>query len=289
MKKVRIKQSVTNWRIESVYRYLVDISKLEGKTREEENELSRKIKQGDQKALEDLVKANLRFVISVAKQYQGQGLFLDDLIAEGNAGLLVAAKQFDPDKGIKFISYAVWWIRQSIMFACAKQSRIVELPMNKINNIGKINKIMEIMEQKEERPLSKAEVEDKTKQEITTITKEDFYECYNAIPKAVSLDAKIDEESIESLGSLLPNTEDAFDVDKVIDLQELKTNIDNVLKSLHVIERDIVRWEYQLRNNPYRSKTDLMITYKLSEQKYDAILKRAINKLKKYGRSIKFK
>jgi len=156
MKKVRIKQSVTNWHIESVYRYLVDISKIEGKTREEENELSRKIQQGDSKALEDLVKANLRFVVSVAKQYQGQGLFLDDLIAEGNTGLLVAAKQFNPDKGIKFISYAVWWIRQSIMFACAKQSRIVELPMNKINNIGKINKIMEIMEQKEERSLSKS-------------------------------------------------------------------------------------------------------------------------------------
>ena len=154
MRQLKITKQVTNRESKSLDKYLQDISKIDLITAEEEVELAQRIKKGDQRALERLTTANLRFVVSVAKQYQNQGLKLPDLINEGNAGLVKAAKRFDETRGFKFISYAVWWIRQSILQALAEQSRIVRLPLNKIGSINKINKAFSHLEQLHERPPS---------------------------------------------------------------------------------------------------------------------------------------
>ncbi|GAL70510.1 RNA polymerase sigma factor RpoD [Jejuia pallidilutea] len=151
MRQLKITKQITNRASKSLDKYLQDISKISMITADEEVDLAQRIKQGDQKALDKLVKANLRFVVSVAKQYQNQGLSLSDLINEGNAGLVKAAKRFDETRGFKFISYAVWWIRQSILQALAQQSRIVRLPLNKIGSISKINKAYSYLEQTHER------------------------------------------------------------------------------------------------------------------------------------------
>jgi len=158
MRQLKITKQVTNRESKSLDKYLQDIGKIDLITAEEEVELAQKIKKGDQKALDTLTKANLRFVVSVAKQYQNQGLKLPDLINEGNAGLVKAAKRFDETRGFKFISYAVWWIRQSILSALAQQSRIVRLPLNKIGSISKINKAYSYLEQTHERPPSPEEI-----------------------------------------------------------------------------------------------------------------------------------
>src|SRR5690554_3622666 len=151
MRQLKITKSITNRESQSLDKYLQDIGKEELITADEEVELARKIKQGDQRALEKLTRANLRFVVSVAKQYQNQGLTLPDLINEGNLGLIKAAKRFDETRGFKFISYAVWWIRQSILQALAEQARVVRLPLNKIGAIGKVNRAFSELEQKHER------------------------------------------------------------------------------------------------------------------------------------------
>src|SRR5258706_1505121 len=158
MRQLKITKQVTNRETQSLEKYLQEIGKVSLITAEEECELARKIKQGDKKALEKLTKANLRFVVSVAKQYQNQGLTLGDLINEGNLGLIKAAERFDETRGFKFISYAVWWIRQSILQALAEQSRIVRLPLNKIGSLNKINKAFSKLEQEFERAPSREEV-----------------------------------------------------------------------------------------------------------------------------------
>merc|ERR1711974_340759 len=158
MRQLKITKQVTNRESKSLNNYLQDVSKLDLITAEEEVELAQRIREGDQIALEKLTKANLRFVVSVAKQYQNQGLRLPDLINEGNVGLVKAAKRFDETRGFKFISYAVWWIRQAILQALAEQSRIVRLPLNKIGSINKINKAFSYLEQSLERPPSAEEI-----------------------------------------------------------------------------------------------------------------------------------
>src|SRR6476659_6271558 len=158
MRQLKITKSITNLESQSLEKYLQEIGKVDLLTPEEEVELAKKIKQGDQNALEKLTKANLRFVVSVAKQYQNQGLTLSDLINEGNLGLIKAATRFDETRGFKFISYAVWWIRQSILQALAEQSRIVRLPLNKIGSINKINKAFSKLEQEFEREPSQEEI-----------------------------------------------------------------------------------------------------------------------------------
>ncbi|MDG1194864.1 MAG: sigma-70 family RNA polymerase sigma factor, partial [Polaribacter sp.] len=158
MRQLKITKQVTNRETASLDKYLQEIGKVDLITADEEVELAQLIKAGDQRALEKLTKANLRFVVSVAKQYQNQGLTLPDLINEGNLGLIKAAKRFDETRGFKFISYAVWWIRQSILQALAEQSRIVRLPLNKIGSINKINKMYAFLEQENERPPSAEEI-----------------------------------------------------------------------------------------------------------------------------------
>src|SRR5436190_21558535 len=191
MRQLKITKQVTNRETQSLEKYLQEIGKVELITAEQEVELARKIKQGDKKALEQLTKANLRFVVSVAKQYQNQGLTLGDLINEGNLGLIKAAQRFDETRGFKFISYAVWWIRQSILQALAEQSRIVRLPLNKIGSINKINKTFSKLEQELEREPSYEEVS-----RVLELMPSDVVDTMSNVGRHMSMDAPLnpDEE-----------------------------------------------------------------------------------------------
>ncbi|HLU86068.1 MAG TPA: RNA polymerase sigma factor RpoD/SigA, partial [Vicingaceae bacterium] len=193
MRQLKITQQVTNRETVSLEKYLQEISKLDMITADEEVELARKIKEGDMNALERLVRANLRFVISVAKQYQNQGLTLPDLINEGNIGLIKAAERFDETRGFKFISYAVWWIRQAILQAIAEQARIVRLPLNKIGNITKINRTFASLEQFHEREPSLDEIAEQL--DITASEVSDFMKISG---RHVSVDAPISDEDDSS-------------------------------------------------------------------------------------------
>src|SRR6266481_3976403 len=186
MRQLKITKSITNRESQSLEKYLQEIGKVDLITPEEEVKLARLIKQGDQRALDRLTKANLRFVVSVAKQYQNQGLSLPDLINEGNLGLIKAAQRFDETRGFKFISYAVWWIRQSILQALAEQSRIVRLPLNKIGSINKINKAFSRLEQEYEREPSREEVAKEL-----GITEEDVKDVMSTSGRHVSMDAPL--------------------------------------------------------------------------------------------------
>jgi RNA polymerase primary sigma factor len=188
MRQLKITKQVTNRETASLDKYLQEIGKVELITAEEEVELAQRIKAGDQIALEKLTKANLRFVVSVAKQYQNQGLTLPDLINEGNLGLIKAAQRFDETRGFKFISYAVWWIRQSILQALAEQSRIVRLPLNKIGSINKINKAYAYLEQENERPPSAAEIS-----KHLEMSESDVKESMRNSGRHVSMDAPLVE------------------------------------------------------------------------------------------------
>jgi RNA polymerase primary sigma factor len=192
MRQLKIAKQVTNRESKSLDKYLQDISKIDLITAEEEVELAQKIKKGDQRALEKLVNANLRFVVSVAKQYQNQGLTLPDLINEGNFGLVKAAKRFDETRGFKFISYAVWWIRQSILQALAEQSRVVRLPLNKIGSINKINKTFSYLEQAHERPPSAEEIAEELDLSVSEVK-----QSLKNAGKHISMDAHLLKEKIQ--------------------------------------------------------------------------------------------
>ena len=201
MRQLKITKSITNRESQSLEKYLQEIGKVDLLTPEEEVELAKRIKQGDQAALEKLTKANLRFVVSVAKQYQNQGLSLSDLINEGNLGLIKAAQRFDETRGFKFISYAVWWIRQSILQALAEQSRIVRLPLNKVGSLNKINKAFSELEQEYEREPSPEELADQL--EIST---EEVETTLGVAARHVSMDAPFVEGEDNSLLDVLENT-----------------------------------------------------------------------------------
>lgn len=204
MRQLKISKQVTNRDTVSVEKYLQEISREELITAEEEVELARRIKMGDQDALDKLVRANLRFVISVAKQYQNQGLTLPDLINEGNLGLIKAAQRFDETRGFKFISYAVWWIRQSILQAIAEQARIVRLPLNKIGSLNKIMRTFQELEQQFEREPTPAEVA-----EILDIPEAEVVSIMKNYGKHVSIDAPVsNDEDSSTLLDLLPNHQD---------------------------------------------------------------------------------
>lgn len=282
MKKIVITKSVTNWHIENVYRYMQDIYSIEQLTREEEEQLTERIRQGDESAIKRLVEANLRFVISVAKQFQGQGLTLDDLIAEGNSGLLMAARKFDNSKDIKFISYAVWWIRQAIMLAITEQCRVVKIPMNKVNNITKINRIIDKTGQKNERDLTDEEIFEQLQQEVPKITDVDFYESMNARVKAISLDSPLENnKDYDFLIDTFENNLPQYNTDYLQSRKESNNNMNRVLNTLHIIESDIIGYEFDLDSNIYRSKSEILLTYHIDEKMYEKIHERALQKLKK--------
>ena len=235
MRQLKITKSITNRESASLDKYLQEIGREELVSPEEEVELAQRIRKGDQQALEKLTRANLRFVVSVAKQYQNQGLSLPDLINEGNLGLIKAAEKFDETRGFKFISYAVWWIRQSILQALAEQSRIVRLPLNQVGSLNKINKALSKFEQEYERQPSSEELS-----EMIDVPKDKISDTLRVSGRHVSVDAPFVEGEDNSLLDVLPN-DDSPMADKGLVNESLNTEIDRALSTLTDREREIVK------------------------------------------------
>ena len=236
MRQLKITKSITNRESASLDKYLQEIGKEELITVEEEVELAQRIKKGDQEALEKLTKANLRFVVSVAKQYQNQGLSLPDLINEGNLGLIKAAEKFDETRGFKFISYAVWWIRQSILQALAEQSRIVRLPLNQVGSLNKINKAFARFEQEHERTPSPEELATELE-----LPKEKVTDTLRVAGRHVSVDAPFADGEDNSLLDVLVNP-DSPNADRGLINESLSTEVDRALETLTERERDIIKY-----------------------------------------------
>lgn len=236
MRQLKITKSITNRESASLDKYLQEIGKEDLITVEEEVELAQRIKKGDQEALEKLTKANLRFVVSVAKQYQNQGLSLPDLINEGNLGLIKAAEKFDETRGFKFISYAVWWIRQSILQALAEQSRIVRLPLNQVGSLNKINKAFARFEQENERTPSPEELA-----AVLDLPKEKVSDTLRVSGRHVSVDAPFSDGEDNNLLDVLVNS-DSPNADRGLINESLSTEVERALSTLTDRERDIIRY-----------------------------------------------
>jgi len=279
MRQLKITKQVTNRETASLDEYLQEIGKVDLITAEEEVELAQKVKQGDQLALERLTKANLRFVVSVAKQYQNQGLTLPDLINEGNLGLIKAAQRFDETRGFKFISYAVWWIRQSILQALAEQSRIVRLPLNKIGSINKINKAYAFLEQSHERPPSAEEV---AKELDMTIN--DVKESMKNSGRHVSMDAPLVEGEDSNLYDVLRSGESP-NPDKELIHESLKTEIIRALETLTPREADVIKLYFGLGENHPMTLEEIGETFDLTRERVRQIKEKAIRRLKHTSRS----
>ena len=279
MRQLKITKQVTNRETASLDKYLQEIGKVDLITAEEEVELAQKIKSGDQIALEKLTKANLRFVVSVAKQYQNQGLTLPDLINEGNLGLIKAAQRFDETRGFKFISYAVWWIRQSILQALAEQSRIVRLPLNKIGSINKINKTFAFLEQAHERAPSAEEI---AKELDMTIN--DVKESLKNSGRHVSMDAPLVEGEDSNLYDVL-NSGESPNPDRTLLHESLRTEIERALETLTPREADVVRLYFGLGNQHAMTLEEIGETFDLTRERVRQIKEKAIRRLKHTSRS----
>lgn len=279
MRQLKITKQVTNRETASLDKYLQEIGKVDLITAEEEVELAQRIKAGDQIALEKLTKANLRFVVSVAKQYQNQGLTLPDLINEGNLGLIKAAQRFDETRGFKFISYAVWWIRQSILQALAEQSRIVRLPLNKIGSINKINKTFAFLEQAHERAPSAEEI---AKELDMTIN--DVKESLKNSGRHVSMDAPLVEGEDSNLYDIL-NSGESPNPDKTLLHESLRTEIERALETLTPREADVVRLYFGLGNQNAMTLEEIGETFDLTRERVRQIKEKAIRRLKHTSRS----
>ena len=279
MRQLKITKQVTNRETASLDKYLQEIGKVDLITAEEEVELAQKIKAGNQFALEKLTKANLRFVVSVAKQYQNQGLTLPDLINEGNLGLIKAAQRFDDTRGFKFISYAVWWIRQSILQALAEQSRIVRLPLNKIGSINKINKTYAFLEQAHERAPSAEEI---AKELDMTIS--DVKESLKNSGRHVSMDAPLVEGEDSNLYDVL-NSGESPNPDKLLLHESLRTEIERALETLTPREADVVRLYFGLGSHHAMTLEEIGETFDLTRERVRQIKEKAIRRLKHTSRS----
>ncbi|MFL2624134.1 MAG: RNA polymerase sigma factor RpoD/SigA [Flavobacteriaceae bacterium] len=279
MRQLKITKQVTNRETASLDKYLQEIGKVDLITADEEVELAQRIKAGDQIALEKLTKANLRFVVSVAKQYQNQGLTLPDLINEGNLGLIKAAQRFDETRGFKFISYAVWWIRQSILQALAEQSRIVRLPLNKIGSINKINKTYAFLEQSHERPPSAEEI---AKELDMTIN--DVKESIKNSGRHVSMDAPLVEGEDSNLYDVLRSGESP-NPDKELLHESLRTEIERALETLTPREADVIRLYFGLGNQHPMTLEEIGETFDLTRERVRQIKEKAIRRLKHTSRS----
>ncbi len=279
MRQLKITKSITNRESQSLEKYLQEIGKVDLLTPEEEVDLAKRIKQGDQIALEKLTKANLRFVVSVAKQYQNQGLSLSDLINEGNLGLIKAAQRFDETRGFKFISYAVWWIRQSILQALAEQSRIVRLPLNKIGSINKINKTFARLEQENERPPSAEEI---AKELDMTIN--DVKESMKNSGRHVSMDAPLIEGEDSNLYDVLRSGESP-NPDKSLLHESLKVEIERALETLTPREADVVLLYFGLGDAHPMTLEEIGETFDLTRERVRQIKEKAIRRLKHTSRS----
>lgn len=280
MRQLKITKQITNRETASLDMYLQDIGRVELITADEEVVLAQKIKLGDQKALDKLVKANLRFVVSVSKQYQNQGLSLPDLINEGNMGLIKAAQRFDETRGFKFISYAVWWIRQSILQALAEQSRIVRLPLNKIGAINKINKTFAKLEQQLEREPNAEEIS-----EVLDILPEDIRETMKNQSRHMSMDAPLGNlEDGGSMYELMENKHEASPDNELI-VESLRNEIDRALTSLTAREADVVRLYYGLSGGHSHSLEEIGEKFELTRERVRQIKEKAVRRLKHASRS----
>ena len=279
MRQLKITKQVTNRETASLDKYLQEIGKVELITAEEEVELAQKIKAGDQRALEKLTKANLRFVVSVAKQYQNQGLTLPDLINEGNLGLIKAAQRFDETRGFKFISYAVWWIRQSILQALAEQSRIVRLPLNKIGSINKINKTYAFLEQAHERAPSAEEIAKELDMTINYVK-----ESLKNSGRHVSMYAPLVEGEDSNLYDVL-NSGESPNPDRVLLHESLRTEIERALETLTPREADVVRLYFGLGDQHAMTLEEIGETFDLTRERVRQIKEKAIRRLKHTSRS----
>ncbi len=279
MRQLKITKQVTNRETASLDKYLQEIGKVDLITADMEVELAQKIKAGDQIALEKLTKANLRFVVSVAKQYQNQGLTLPDLINEGNLGLIKAAKRFDETRGFKFISYAVWWIRQSVLQALAEQSRIVRLPLNKIGSINKINKTFARLEQENERPPSAEEI---AKELDMTVS--DVKGSMKISGRHVSMDAPLIEGENSNLYDVL-NSGESPNPDKSLLHESLKIEILRALETLTPREADVLQLYFGLGDAHPMTLEEIGETFDLTRERVRQIKEKAIRRLKHTSRS----
>ena len=273
MRQLKITKSITNRESAALEKYLQEISKETMISAEEEVELAQRIKKGDQKALERLTKANLRFVVSVAKQYQNQGLSLPDLINEGNLGLLKAAERFDETRGFKFISYAVWWIRQSILQAISEQSRIVRLPLNQVGSVNKINREINRFEQLNERRPSVDEIAEKV-----DLPQEKIDEAMNINGHHISVDAPFVEGEDNSLLDVMTNAESPMADKELVD-ESLKSEIQTALNSLNERERNVVEASYGI-NQPELTLEEIGSKFGLTRERVRQIKEKAIRKLR---------
>jgi RNA polymerase primary sigma factor len=280
MRQLKITKQVTNRETASLDKYLQEIGRVELITAEEEVELARRIKQGEQLALERLTKANLRFVVSVSKQYQNQGLSLPDLINEGNLGLIKAAQRFDETRGFKFISYAVWWIRQSILQALAEQSRIVRLPLNKIGSINKINKTFAKLEQEFEREPSAEEIA-----QVLEMAPEDIKETMKNNGRHVSMDAPLStSEDGGSMYDVLMN-EDLPSPEGGLINESLQKEIERALSTLTSREADVVRLYFGLSGQHPLTLEEIGEKFDLTRERVRQIKEKAVRRLKHTSRS----
>lgn len=279
MRQLKITKQVTNRETASLDKYLQEIGKVDLITADEEVELAQRIKAGDRIALEKLTKANLRFVVSVAKQYQNQGLSLPDLINEGNLGLIKAAQRFDETRGFKFISYAVWWIRQSILQALAEQSRIVRLPLNKIGSINKINKAYATLEQEHERAPSAEEIS-----ELLDISESDVKESMKNSGRHVSMDAPLVEGEDSNLYDVL-NTGESPSPDRELMTESLRIEIERALQTLTPREADLIRLYFGLNGSHPMTLEEIGETFDLTRERVRQIKEKAIRRLKHTSRS----
>ena len=279
MRQLKITKSITNRESEALEKYLQEIGREELISSDEEVELAQRIRKGDRKALERLTKANLRFVVSVAKQYQNQGMSLPDLINEGNLGLIKAAEKFDETRGFKFISYAVWWIRQSILQAIAEQSRIVRLPLNQVGSVNKINRMLNKFEQENERRPSVDEIS-----EQIDLPEEKVGEAMLANSRHVSVDAPFIDGEDNSLLDVLIN-DDAPMADRQLVMESLRAEIANVLKTLNERERCVIRAFYGI-GEPEMTLEEIGNKYNLTRERVRQIKEKAIRRLRSNTKNV---
>ena len=280
MRQLKITKSITNRESQSLEKYLQEIGKVDLLTPEEEVDLAKKIKEGDQEALEKLTKANLRFVVSVAKQYQNQGLSLSDLINEGNLGLIKAAQRFDETRGFKFISYAVWWIRQSILQALAEQSRIVRLPLNKVGSLNKINRAFSELEQEFEREPSSDELAD-----LLEITSEEVETTLGVAARHVSMDAPFVDGEDNSLLDVIENSGTPGTDTKLEYAESLRREIERSLNTLTERQCDVIKLYFGIGIEHPMSLEDIGDRFGLTRERVRQIKDKAINKLRSASRS----
>ncbi|MDI3526490.1 MAG: polymerase primary sigma factor [Tenuifilum sp.] len=279
MRQLKIIKLVTNREAVSLDKYLHEIGKVDLLTAEEEVTLARKIKEGDQEALEKLVKANLRFVVSVAKQYQNQGLSLPDLINEGNLGLIKAAQRFDETRGFKFISYAVWWIRQSILQALAEQARIVKLPLNKIGSINKVNRALAELEQRFEREPTIDELS-----EMLNLAPDDVKEALKGNNRHLSMDAPITQDEEGSMYDVLLSPDSPMP-DKGLLNESLRKEIERALSTLSPREANIIRLYFGLNGKHPLTLEEIGEEFDLTRERVRQIKEKALKRLKQTTRS----